>query len=894
MNAATTVTVRVLVGKSGDTVGSGWLVSHERIVTCAHVVNNALGRDQSSPEKPDDNDRIMVRMPIKGVQVKKQEISCIVSYWEAPCKSALGGFEHDIAHLTPAESNGTFLQPPSVLTSAPPQGEEAFRCFGYPSGSDTGRSGGGKLGALAGRRFELLQDGEPNIPEPGFSGAPVFVQRNVVGIVSSVSADSSIAYLTPVESCGPAETLPPRLSASAAKFSHVSRLLDRISKIDRRKSGEDFDLRARQRAASEANETAGRIGSATDYTAADLTPETFFNTHAGPRALLLSAPGGSGKTHFLIDVARYGAAIGNAPFWLDLSKANDGCTDEQTLFDKCTVSGAYADVQRIRDARDKVLIIADGLNERSGNRDTVAALLERISVLTSSTVIVGDRLTRRAPDADFDHVTMVPLSLLEISENISRKPDENDKWMQLLGSPFFLALYVAIQKQDGGDNPQRVELISRYFATHAFEQAASESKIDTLAAPAFNVYRDSGNRAASRSTWTAAGFADEALKELVSSGTLREDPSTGEIEFSHQLFHDWLAAKHVANSGAEAWINGNFDAITLKKASIDAVGLTAEMIPEEHLTDFLIAAYDWDYSAVLKVIADFELGRHGDSSPVSRGFRDAIFALNALRASDFFQHTRDAVAPLLGIYCRLDEALEINENPTAEEVFKAYSAKYGKTTFNDQRLEEFRDMFLSPEIPQNQAMEKLSSDPFIGWSAANKLRLSEITDDFVTAAKGANAVLSSKDVRGQQSSVGTRWRIVHVLGVAKQNEVTDFLFDVLLNEDDDDWVRFGAARSLMEKAGRTSDTNEQSAILKRATSELKVIEPRIVRGEFRNATKVAKEFRTTDYWYPQVLDLLKEGKRISAERNEPDAGLWESRLNEIGVLAGKQAKTENG
>jgi hypothetical protein len=61
--APETFTVRV-AGPDGTVGGLGALVSARHVVTCAHVVNVALGRNALSQQKPADGDRVRVEFPL--------------------------------------------------------------------------------------------------------------------------------------------------------------------------------------------------------------------------------------------------------------------------------------------------------------------------------------------------------------------------------------------------------------------------------------------------------------------------------------------------------------------------------------------------------------------------------------------------------------------------------------------------------------------------------------------------------------------------------------------------------------------------------------------------------------------------------------------------------------
>ena len=49
---------------SDHTVGVGFLVAERHILTCAHVVNLALGRGQRAQERPSERDDVYLEFPL--------------------------------------------------------------------------------------------------------------------------------------------------------------------------------------------------------------------------------------------------------------------------------------------------------------------------------------------------------------------------------------------------------------------------------------------------------------------------------------------------------------------------------------------------------------------------------------------------------------------------------------------------------------------------------------------------------------------------------------------------------------------------------------------------------------------------------------------------------------
>jgi Trypsin-like peptidase domain len=195
MLSAQAITVRIKKpGGSNETVGAGWLYAGDLIVTCAHVINSALGRTSDSTEEPSATERVVVRAPIAEGSASVESPWRVVG-WKPVEPSQLGGFQSDVAFLEPLGES--FPRPTPVDGALPAIGE---RCdtYGFPAEYDVGRSGFGKIGDLAGARYEIRPIEKDQLPTPGFSGAPVISGGYVVGIVSSVANAGGRAYLTPL------------------------------------------------------------------------------------------------------------------------------------------------------------------------------------------------------------------------------------------------------------------------------------------------------------------------------------------------------------------------------------------------------------------------------------------------------------------------------------------------------------------------------------------------------------------------------------------------------------------------------------------------------------------------------------------------------------------------
>lgn len=170
-------TVRVL--RRGSAVGLGFIIADGYIVTCAHVVNVALGRDKRSQDEPGPDDLIDVDFPIlspsgTGVTCKYE----VASWHPQPPGNEIS--VSDVAGLvladgerTPPGAGRARLIDPSAVREAevsvfgyPPTGERTYPQGGWARHRALGGVGGGllQLEAIPGTAFSA---------QPGYSGSPV-------------------------------------------------------------------------------------------------------------------------------------------------------------------------------------------------------------------------------------------------------------------------------------------------------------------------------------------------------------------------------------------------------------------------------------------------------------------------------------------------------------------------------------------------------------------------------------------------------------------------------------------------------------------------------------------------------------------------------------------------
>jgi hypothetical protein len=181
--------------KAGGVAGAGFLVGERHILTCAHVIAQALGLADDAPDQPAST--ISLDFPQLASHTL---LSAEVVFWDPVQADGRG----DIAGLK--------------LLDEPPVGAEAvhfalaeqvwehpYRAFGFPAGLDDGVWSGGRLKGRQGTNWIQLEDDK--IPGfaviAGFSGAPVWDEQlqGVVGMIVAASqpATAKVAFAIPYD-----------------------------------------------------------------------------------------------------------------------------------------------------------------------------------------------------------------------------------------------------------------------------------------------------------------------------------------------------------------------------------------------------------------------------------------------------------------------------------------------------------------------------------------------------------------------------------------------------------------------------------------------------------------------------------------------------------------------
>lgn len=172
---------------NGEVVGAGFLVSKKHILTCAHVINAALGKPLTAIEEPTS----LVYLDFPQV-AQGNRLSARVVHW-IPVQSSISTQDiRDIAVLELESKPPDQVEPVQLVTAQELWGHH-FHLFGFPIGRDSGVWTNGILRhSVGGGRVQMQIVQQTAYPvEPGFSGAPVW-DKELDGIAGmTVTAERS-------------------------------------------------------------------------------------------------------------------------------------------------------------------------------------------------------------------------------------------------------------------------------------------------------------------------------------------------------------------------------------------------------------------------------------------------------------------------------------------------------------------------------------------------------------------------------------------------------------------------------------------------------------------------------------------------------------------------------
>jgi hypothetical protein len=654
------------------------------------------------------------------------------------------------------------------------------------------------------------------------------------------------------------------------------------------------------------------------------------------KKLLLHAPGGGGKSSFLMELVLSAADLDLVPFYLDFSKSSEietATADARSqLKEWFNQLEAFGDVDALLELAKpsgnlRPLLVIDSFNQATRQWREALETITKLSnqALAGASIIVADRMVDRGPAMNvFRQAVIPPLAPSAYREALGGGAfgtiRDDPEWSAILASPMFLNLLLLLASTGGSGSPVRVpgrmQILNRYFReTCGFTSA----DLKLVADFAYEVYRRRQQTAIPKADLKA--FYESAgapIEERIEEKGLIHDLGQ-DSEFRHQILHDALAALKVASATEreeETLLRAPaFEIVSLGTASQDAIELAVEALqyPEDLLAkrlrplearEFLAAVYDWNYWITLQCIASFD--RRG-VSPLPPWFRHAIYAHNLGRRFDPFLHTA-ARAEQLRLLIPASPDLTYFDAVTREGFDSAVSqAVRGVTEANDAEEKyknEWLDVYLWSRPMHAAALEPLWGDPVLSWTAANGIRRFEIPEDITDELIRIYRISRNTSDSAPKAAM-FRWRIAHALGKGRPKALgalTEIGFDPF----EDPSVRYGAIRSLIELAATGCSAEDRRGVLERIRSEV----PGLFHADgLRGLGNVRRELRRCcafnephvqgregwrEEWLAEGLEqfgtILREGATQASQ-----AGLVrESEVWEAWVSAAESARKDDG
>jgi hypothetical protein len=684
--------------------------------------------------------------------------------------------------------------------------------------------------------------------------------------------------------------------------------------------------------------------SASSYGPEALDPEAYLTSLSKlAPMLLLHAPGGFGKSAFLLRILLTAMDRQVIPFYVDFASSarepNFKVRDHPTLEEVFEYFSPQADLSFFEDLRQKCpdrrfLILVDSINERLYDWapliDQFKSLLGRPNI----SILIADRMTDRKLGSDVAIATTLPLSAEFIKKYIGSSQslsdhlnlDSDPRWLQLLEMPFFLALsegvYSAVHLEKGDVKPTRVSMLKRYFE-RTLDTGAEE--IRNLGDFGLSFYSEARGTEIDedrlKSLILRSPDGESRYKKLLSSGALVRSESTASstgkaivsarVRFRHQSLHDFLVGYRLAwveNGEDEAlWRSGVFDTATLHTSSFEALDYTVEALTERQhhgLTAdrFLTEVYDWNYGAVIQAVSRSD-GRPGGGSghATSDQFRTAIYALNAEKLFDHFTHTKEATKNAFrGIPSQGDLAF-LSSSSIADLIQRVAQVE---SFTDDPYWTTWQELFCrtgaANEI-SNTDLTLLWKDPVLSWTAANVFRRGVLSDELQIQLRRYYELSRSTSEQAPRAG-GFQWRVVHLLGRSASDVNIDFLLNQALDIGGYFWVRYGAIRSYIEAVSLLDKRDARRSRLAKLASALENVLLRVgddlqrmsseERGVwFRETTQLRRQvfrcrvlnddvFLTPEGWSEDYGQVYRAGVELfSRLGQESEAAEWQTRLN---------------
>jgi hypothetical protein len=533
------------------------------------------------------------------------------------------------------------------------------------------------------------------------------------------------------------------------------------------------------------------------------SPDQLITECLSRRRIILRGSAGAGKSMLIRRASLHSLGSGNAlPVIFDLSQWKPAHTkalneigespearrQQLAVIGHTSVVPINPSVLDLLAEGDEVILIIDGLNEVASQKtsETIqsaidAYLQERPLNLSA---LVTDRVHHDGSADLFPWVEfeMRPLSSQTIDEALSvHFPPEmictvSSANRTLLGLPFFLEQVIATGNLAMGTAESSLE----HF--YMRQQQLAKGTFDSLSQMAFEMYRRSA-RSASKS-FASKWLSSNTAERLVADGTLVE-ATNGEIQFDHQLKHDFFAASFLSKHHEE-WNSTSFNQVTFSTNSIELLLSTLKILASAEIGDkFLQAVYDWHWLPAIKTVGASE---DGTGTLFSKEVEVWLACCAAEKVLDPLIWTGEATKALLERLPNSTFRRAAAVQSPDDVVALSHSIESTEEWFL-----RWREIFSlgNDESTREEHLQSLGSDdPVMGWAFSNAVKRWALDE---ADLRQLRAIYRSA------GDVGVRWRVVHALGAFVSRANAHLLFEALDNAEEE-WVRYGAIRSLVELA----------------------------------------------------------------------------------------------
>jgi hypothetical protein len=589
---------------------------------------------------------------------------------------------------------------------------------------------------------------------------------------------------------------------------------------------------------------------------------TLLDNAAMSGRVLLCGRGGSGKTTIFQMLLVSAAHKNMVPIFIDLKRWTGTDEAEWHALPKdptpridfllrrfSNVSASVFGLDALSTEHAKVLLF-DGVNEvpSSIGNEIVIAADEIASVLINTCVLLSDRLVRRprVREARWRFAFVEPLSeqsihkaWIDANQDVSILTNATSTQRALLDSPFFLAEAI----NSGLSGFGSISAIESYLSRHG---GPTSAELESVSSAAFEMYERYRGRTFPTAEFEAL-IGSELLEKLVHASTLSVNGD--QAHFAHHLFHDFLAARFLARH-PEKWTHASFNVVTLNASSFDAIALALGQIGIDSIDDFIVKIYDWNPYATAYALSEKDFR---SETVISHELEEVILAMLAERRWDPILATAERSQDALSIFPGSDARAYLTAKSLKDVVTRVMRVKSSKKWFN-----EWRELFARTDGRASGADVNLISDEngILGWTAANVIKRLQLPS------------LERQRLRriALHAPVAVRWRVAHVLGAFPDHKNVEFLLK-LLASDKDDWVRYGAIRSIIEMAAKASPKLRREIFDWLSQHARLLTEKRRVLEEF-SRTVIIDPKRAPKDWIqsltPVIVSLMDQSSDVSS------------------------------